>query len=332
MPPVVLWGVDTLISEKMIRTGSGGLMVRNGMLRTVALGGVLALPGATAMGQDDHRVVLRDVEVVVSEDQRLVLHASDGQTYELAGLRALRECEGAAGMWACGEASRQVLQSAVAGEMLDCAILENGDRPAVECMAQTRNLNLWMLRGAGVELLEGWAEREAFARYKNADRAGDATRDLARALAEADPLGIGSRRSELRPGAALPERRFGDDGPWRVGSARGSVPLARATRRGATAEERRVIGAGLVADSLRAGVWELGGGFRVIVGEDPESCLQYIWCTFAVVDAVGRVVLSGTARGAPRVGVLEGVAFDRRRDPVVLVWEEPGGAWQEWVH
>ena len=298
-------------------------MGRTNVLRTVAFGVAFLLTGVALLGQDNARVVLRGVEVEVSEGERLVLHAPDGRSYELAGLRARRECEGAAGVWACGEASRQLLQSAVAGEKLDCAILlEEGDRSGVECMAQTRNLNLWMLRGAGVDLLSEWWGREGVERFRDAELAGRATRELARALAESDPLNIRSRSSEgIRRRAA---REAADDPPWP------SVPLGeRVQRRGATVEERRIIAEGAVEDSLRAGVWELGGS-RVILGEDLQSCL-YDWCRFAVVDSSGEVVLSGTARGAPRVVVADGPAFVvGSLEPLVLTWEEPGGAWERW--
>lgn len=56
------------------------------------------------------------------------------------------------------------LREAVRGEKLDCLVLEDGDRPAVECRVQTRNLNLWLVRRAGVELAEGWSERPGFSR------------------------------------------------------------------------------------------------------------------------------------------------------------------------
>ena len=297
-------------------------MGRMNVLGTVAFGVVFLLTGVAVLAQDNARVVLRGIKVEVSEGERLVLHASDGRSYELAGLWARRECEGAAGVWACGEASRQLLQSAVAGERLDCEILEEGHRLGVECMAQTRNLNLWMLRGAGVDLLPEWWDREGVDRFRDAELAGRATRELARALAESDPLNIRSRSPEEIRRRAAPAA--GDDPPWT------SVPLGeRVQRRGATVEERRIIAEGAIEDSLRAGVWELGG-FRVIVGEDLQSCL-YDWCRFAVVDSSGGVVLSGTARGAPRVVVADGPAFVvGSLEPLVLTWEKPGGAWERW--
>ncbi len=298
-------------------------MGRTNVLRTVAFGVAFLLTGVGVFGQDDARVVLHGVEVEVSEDERLVLHASDGRSYELAGLRVRWECEGSAGIWACGEASRQLLQSAVAGEKLDCEILlDEGNRLGVECMAQTRNLNLWMLRRAGVDLLPQWWDREGVDRFRDAELAGRATRDLVRALAESDPLNIRSRSPEgIRRRAA---REAADAPPWP------SVPLEeRVQRRGATVDERRIIAEGAVEDSLRAGVWELGGS-RVIVGEDLQSCL-YDWCRFAVVDSGGEVVLSGTARRAPRVVVPDGPAFVvGSLEPLVLTWEEPGGTWERW--
>ena len=296
-------------------------MGRTNVLRTVAFGVAFLLTGVTVLGQDNARVVLRGVEVEVSEGERLVLHASDGRSYELAGLWARWECEGAAGFWACGEASRQLLQSAVAGERLECEILEQGDRPGVECMAQTRNLNLWMLRGAGVDLLPEWWDREGVDRFKDAELAGRATRELARALAESDPLNIGTRSPEEIRRRAAPE--VGSDPPGT------SVPLGEwAQRRGATDEERRFIAEGAAEDNLRAGVWQRGGT-RVIVGEDLQSCV-YDWCRFAVVDSRGEVVLSGTARGAPRVVVEERSVFTAALEPLVLTWEEPGGTWEQW--
>lgn len=297
-------------------------MGRSNVLAMFAFGVVFLLMAVLASGQGDARVVLTGVQVEVSEDGRLVLRASDGSSYELAGLRARSECEGARGVWACGRASRQLLEAAVAGETLECKILEHGDRPGVECMAQTRNLNLWMLRGAGVDLLPEWSDRDGFARFRDADRARRETRELVRALAELDPLDIGSRSSEaIRRSVALEEE---DD------SSSPGVPLGeRVQRRGATVEERRIIAEGAIEDRLRAGVWELGGS-RVIVGEDLQSCL-YDWCRFAVVASSGEVVLLGTARGAPRVVVPDGPAFVvGSLDPLVLTWEEPGGTWELW--
>ena len=292
-------------------------MACSGVLKAVALGGVLVLPGVMAVAQDNSWIELQGVEVELLEDGRLVLVALDGRSYELAGLRVLEQCEGAAGSWACGEAARQLLQGAVRGEKLDCLVLEAGKRPAVECRAQTRNLNLWLVRRPGVELAAEWSDRPAFSRYREAEQSGQAMRDLARAVAERDPLQIRSRGPSALSSAAFVDR-VTDGAPWKT------LALSeRVERRGATAAERGIIADGLLEDGIRAGVWELGG-LRVIVGEDIESCLQYIWCTFAVVDAAGHVVLSGTARGAPRVADADG------SEAFVLVWQEPGGAWQQW--
>ena len=146
--------------------------------------------------------------------------------------------------------------------------------------------------------------------------------ELARALAESDPLNIRSRSSEGIRRRVAPEREAGP--PWT------SDPLREwFQRRGATVDERRIIAEGLVEDSLRAGVWELGGS-RVIVGEDLQSCL-YDWCRFAVVDSGGEVVLSGTARVAPRVVISEdGGLLVGPLESLVLTWEEPRGTWERW--
>ena len=279
------------------------------MLTAVALVGALA---AAAEAQESPRIVLTDVEVTVSEDQRLVLYVSDGRTYELAGLRARHECEGATGRWECGEASRRLLQGAVNGENLECVVLGGGDRPTVECMAQTRNLNLWMLRRAGIELLPEWrAARE----YAEAEQARRTARELTEAVAAIDPLNIRSRRPRSDRDASFADTVRDDD-------QRKTVPLGdRAGRRGATAAERHVIADDAPGSNPRAGVWELDG-LRVIVGEDLEGCLQYIWCSFAVVDETGEVVLTGTARGAPRLEPSEGLT---------LVWQDPGGVEKRWT-
>ena len=289
------------------------------VLKAVALGGVLVVVlAATAVSQGIERIILQDVEVAVSADERLLLQMSDGPVYELAGLHAPMDCEGVAGMWACGEASRRLLQGAVDGEKLECVVLETGERPAVECLAQTRNLNLWMLRAAGVELLAEWRDREGFSEYRDAERSRRATRDLARSLARSDPL-------ELRGRSAVE--------PPEVDAILGDVGFAlgdRAERRGATAAERAIITETVDADSTRAGVWEFDG-FRVIVGEDSESCL-HAWCRFAVVDPDGQVVVLGTALGAPRLTYRRSLPIVQwgRRDPIMLVWEEPGGTLRSW--
>ena len=305
-------------------------MACSGIVKAVACGGVLLLAAAAAAGQDNQWIVLQEVEVELAGNERLVLRVPDGGSYQLAGLRVLHSCERFVGQkrewWACGEASRRSLQGAIRGEKLDCVILAPGDRPAVECMAQTRNLNLWMVRRPGVEVVEEWRHREGFSRYATADREGRETRELARALARIDPLKIASTRDSASAGDAVFADAFrADDSPWKT------VALdARAERRGATVAERRVIARGLTKESLRAGVWQFRR-LRLIVGEDPESCLQYIWCRFAVVDAAGNVLVAAIARGAPQVAVADGQRLFGMQW-LALVWEDPGGVWRQWRH
>ena len=286
-----------------------------GVFKAIALASMFAFAAAAA-GQE-LQLTLHDVEVELFEDGRLVLHA-DGSSFQLAGLRALHQCEDDAGRpWACGEASRRALQGAVRGEKLDCAIIPHGtrgDRPAVECMAQTWNLNLWMVRRPEITAVvpEEW-DWDGRSRYATADREGRETRALAYALAEADPLEIASR------GHSPVDFLFADEP--RIDDVRKADDLSEwAERRGATAEERRIASRGLVVEIDRAGVWEFGE-FQVIVGEGLGGCLQYIWCRFVVVDRDGDPLGFGTSRGAPRV-----VSVDQ----FTLVWEDQGGDLQTW--
>ena len=134
-------------------------MRRYGAFGTAVLVGSLALQGGAASCQGDQDIVLRDVEVAVSNG-RLVLSTADGGTYELAGLEAPPTCPAGDGRtWACGEGAREALAAAVAGETLQCRVLDNGAPPAVECFAQTRNLNVWMLHVGRARLQPTWSNR-----------------------------------------------------------------------------------------------------------------------------------------------------------------------------
>ena len=116
----------------------------------------LAVPGPAAAGQGEETVVLHSVEVATVEE-RFMLSTPNGASYELAALQSPTECPAAAGgSWACGEGALQALSAAVAGETLACRILRDGHSPAVECTAQTRNLNLWMLQVGWARLHPEW--------------------------------------------------------------------------------------------------------------------------------------------------------------------------------
>ena len=63
--------------------------------------------------------------------------------------------------WECGTGSRLALQSAIAGETLECSLLGPASEepvPAV-CLAQTRNLNTWMLSTGWSVLVPEWRGR-----------------------------------------------------------------------------------------------------------------------------------------------------------------------------
>lgn len=85
----------------------------------------------------------------------------------LAGLAAPTEgmrCPAADGDlpdWECGTGSRLALASVIEGEILECRLhgTEAGEPPAVECLAQTRNVNEWMLRTGWAILQPEWRGR-----------------------------------------------------------------------------------------------------------------------------------------------------------------------------
>ena len=134
-------------------------MRRHGTFGAALLVGSLALPAAAASCRGENDVVLRDVEVVVS-DGRIVLSTPDGDTYELAGLETPPTCPAAGGgTWACAEGAREALAAAVAGETLRCRVIDEGTPPAAECFAQTRNLNVWMLHVGRAKLQPAWSDR-----------------------------------------------------------------------------------------------------------------------------------------------------------------------------
>ena len=63
--------------------------------------------------------------------------------------------------WECGTGSRLALGSAIAGETLECRLLgpvSEEPVPAV-CLAQTRNLNIWMLSTGRAVLVPEWRGR-----------------------------------------------------------------------------------------------------------------------------------------------------------------------------
>ena len=63
--------------------------------------------------------------------------------------------------WECGRGSRLALESAISGETLECRLFGPTveDRINAECMAQTRNLNAWMLATGWAILLPEWRGR-----------------------------------------------------------------------------------------------------------------------------------------------------------------------------
>ena len=85
----------------------------------------------------------------------------------LAGLAAPAErmrCLAAGGNlpdWGCGTGSLLALASVIDGEILECRLLDAdaGDLPAAECLAQTRNVNEWMLMTGRAILLPEWRGR-----------------------------------------------------------------------------------------------------------------------------------------------------------------------------
>jgi endonuclease YncB( thermonuclease family) len=122
------------------------------ILGVALLAAGLVVQSSTVLAQDA-AFALGDVAVAVV-DQRLVLTTADGTSYVLAALDVPEECPAAGGRtWACGEGARQALAAAVKGEVLECSIVQPDDPPALECYAQTRNLNQWMLRGGRARLV-----------------------------------------------------------------------------------------------------------------------------------------------------------------------------------
>ena len=162
---------------------------------------ILALPSCTAGNQQDPGFVLRDVDVTVS-GERLLLSTADGETYEVAALEALASCPADdGGAWPCGEGSRQALAEAVAGEALECRVLEDGNPPAVECRAQTRNLNVWMLEVGRATLHPDWRGR--FPEYDDAESA-------ARAAGALPWSNSGGETPEVQPGDVPPAESSGE--------------------------------------------------------------------------------------------------------------------------
>ena len=164
--------------------------------------GTLALTGPVAASQEGRGLVLRIADVTTS-GERLVLSTADGESYELGAVQTPADCPAAdGGTWPCGEGARQALAAAVAGEQLECRILENGEPPAVECRAQTRNLNVWMLQIGRAALQPGWRgriseydEAESAARAAGALRWYDAEGETASPQSPAgsgDPSGAGT--------------------------------------------------------------------------------------------------------------------------------------------
>ena len=290
----------------------------------VLLVGLVGLFGATARSQEGRLALfLQEVDVTTSRG-RLVLSTANGQSYELAALEAPDECPApGGGTWACGDGARQVLAGAVAGEQLECTILENGTLPAVECRAQTRNLNVWMLDIGRAKLHADWKGR--FTHYDDAASAANAAGALVW-----NTGAVESSRSDVTerlPAAGSETYELGQPLPARNGLR------TRAERRGATAAERSVIAAELPEDKLRAGVWVFNT-YRVVVAEDAFGCVRFTWCRFAVLDGEGDVVVSGTAREAPELLLWNGAAAAAGDadgpDLAGLVWEEPAGTWREW--
>jgi len=174
-------------------------------LGAVLVVGIVALPNVTARSQEGRpRIVLQDVEVAVSGG-RLVLSTANGESYELAALETPDHCPAAGGgTWACGEGARETLASAVAGEELECSVLDTGPPPIVECSAQTRNLNVWMLEIGRATLHPDWAGRSIS--YDDAAEAARAAGALAWYIAE-----DGSPPTEP-PGSATVPASEADDG------------------------------------------------------------------------------------------------------------------------
>ncbi len=143
-------------------------MRSHGMFGVAPLAVVLFLQSSTVLAQGATALALRDVRVTVVDD-RLVLTTADATSYVLAALEVPEECPAAGGgTWACGEGARQSLAAAVKGEVLECSIVKPGHPPSVECYAQTRNLNRWMLRGGRARLESG--ARGSIPAYDAAER------------------------------------------------------------------------------------------------------------------------------------------------------------------
>ena len=135
------------------------------------LAATLALLPGTAAAAQQGTVVLSEADVT-RVGGRFILSA-DGASFELAALESPTECPAAGGgTWTCGEGSRRALAAAVAGETLTCLIMGRGDPPPVECTAQTRNLNLWMLQVGWAALRPEW--RNPPPAYRDAEQAARA--------------------------------------------------------------------------------------------------------------------------------------------------------------
>ena len=144
-------------------------MRSHGMFGSALLAGIVFVQSSSVPAQEDGAFELRDVDVTV-EDGRLVLSTVEGASYQLAALEVPEECPAAGGgLWACGEGSRQSLAAAVKGEVLECRIVEPGSPPSVECYAQTRNLNQWMLEVGRAKLYSAWV-RGSIPAYDAAER------------------------------------------------------------------------------------------------------------------------------------------------------------------
>ena len=148
-------------------------MRSHGIFGIASLAAVLFVQTITVLAQGDTVLELRDVGVTVV-DHRLVLTTADDTSYVLAALEVPEECPATGGRtWACGEGARQSLAATVKGEVLECSIVEPGDPPSVECHAQTRNLNQWMLRVGRARLRSG--VRGSIPAYDAAERVARAT-------------------------------------------------------------------------------------------------------------------------------------------------------------
>ena len=219
-------------------------MRRHGTFGTVILVGSLALPGAAASCQGDPGIELRDVEVVLS-DGRLVLSTPSGDTYELAGLETPPTCPASGGStWACGEGAREALAAAVEGETLQCRVLDKGTPPAVECFAQTRNLNVWMLHVGRATLQPAWSNRipEYDEAQLSAQSAGAMVWDESREVETAadDPNVVQDAGGGESPDAA-PGNRFSRPVP-RSQAESAREPSALGTRMGMQAAGRTQAG------------------------------------------------------------------------------------------